>query len=155
MNYFLNIYLFQCKGNIFGTKQGAAGIDAKDLTDDFWDYVFLNSASLPASIESKREVIDKMKNEFNFWYPVDLRSSGKDLIPNHLTYFIYNHIAIWDKQADKWPRSIRANGHLLLNSEKVRKNIFFRIIYSSNSNGIIFASRNNDFIHPSLRVLHP
>lgn len=60
-----------------------------------------------------------MKNEFQFWYPVDLRSSGKDLIPNHLTYFIYNHSAIWDNDPSKWPKSIRANGHLLLNSEKV------------------------------------
>jgi leucyl-tRNA synthetase len=50
-----------------------------------------------------------------------MRSSGKDLIPNHLTYFIYNHCAIWDQESDKWPRSIRANGHLLLNSEKMSK----------------------------------
>jgi leucyl-tRNA synthetase len=88
------------------------------LNDEFWDYVFLNG-NLPAHLESKREFLKKMKNEFNFWYPVDLRSSGKDLIPNHLTYYIYNHIAIWNNQEDKWPRTIRANGHLLLNSEKV------------------------------------
>ena len=47
------------------------------------------------------------------------RTSGKDLIPNHLTYYLYNHCAIWDDEPGKWPKSIRANGHLLLNSEKV------------------------------------
>lgn len=30
-----------------------------------------------------------------YWYPLDLRVSGKDLVPNHLTYFLYNHTAIW------------------------------------------------------------
>ena len=32
-----------------------------------------------------------------YWYPLDLRVSGKDLVPNHLTYFLYNHTAIWPK----------------------------------------------------------
>ena len=62
-----------------------------------------------------------MKAEFEFWYPLDLRVSGKDLIPNHLTYFLYNHTAVWPKQEEKWPKAVRANGHLLLNSEKMSK----------------------------------
>ena len=55
--------------------------------------------------------------------------SGKDLIPNHLTYFLYNHVAIWPTPSpeqetpptnyNRWPKAIRGNGHLLLNSEKV------------------------------------
>lgn len=45
--------------------------------------------------------------------------SGKDLITNHLTFFIYNHVAIFEKE--NWPLSIRANGHLLINSEKMSK----------------------------------
>jgi len=47
--------------------------------------------------------------------------SGKDLVPNHLTYAVYNHVAIWPKQEDMWIKGIRANGHLLLNSEKMSK----------------------------------
>ncbi|XP_039295414.1 leucine--tRNA ligase, cytoplasmic [Nilaparvata lugens] len=53
--------------------------------------------------------------------PLDMRASGKDLIPNHLTFCIFSHCAIWPEQEDKWPRSIRANGHLLLNSAKMSK----------------------------------
>jgi leucyl-tRNA synthetase len=41
------------------------------------------------------------------------------LINNHLTFFIYNHVAIFNK--DKWPKAIRPNGHLLLNNEKMSK----------------------------------
>lgn len=61
-----------------------------------------------------------MKDEFSFWYPFDLRVSGKDLIQNHLTFCLYNHTAIFPKEL--WPRSFRTNGHLLLNSEKMSKN---------------------------------
>ena len=69
-----------------------------------------------------------LRREFYYWYPLDLRVSGKDLIQNHLTYFLYNHVAIWptpergqEKEGEvcRWPRAVRANGHLLLNSEKV------------------------------------
>ena len=97
---------------------------AEELNDEFWDYVFFKNAPVPKNLESKKETLDKIRAEFQFWYPVDLRTSGKDLIPNHLTYFLYNHCAIWHDEPDKWPRAIRGNGHLLLNSEKVRITFF-------------------------------
>ena len=62
-----------------------------------------------------------MRKEFQFWYPLDLRISGKDLVPNHLTYFLYNHTAMWNKDPTMWPQGVRANGHLLLNGEKMSK----------------------------------
>ncbi|KAJ8930116.1 hypothetical protein NQ314_017127 [Rhamnusium bicolor] len=69
----------------------------------------------------KKESLDRMRREFEFWYPIDLRTSGKDLVQNHLTFSIYNHCAIWPNDEDKWPKSMRANGHLLLNSAKMSK----------------------------------
>uniref|UniRef100_A0A1I7X4R9 tRNA-synt_1g domain-containing protein n=1 Tax=Heterorhabditis bacteriophora TaxID=37862 RepID=A0A1I7X4R9_HETBA len=51
-----------------------------------------------------------------------MRVSGKDLVQNHLTYLLFNHVAIWKDQPEMWPKSIRANGHLLLNNEKMSKN---------------------------------
>jgi len=36
-----------------------------------------------------------MRAEFLHWYPVDLRVSGNDLINNHLTFFLYNHCALF------------------------------------------------------------
>lgn len=36
-----------------------------------------------------------MRQEFQFWYPFNLRVSGKDLIQNHLTFALYNHTAIF------------------------------------------------------------
>ena len=45
----------------------------------------------------------------------------QDLIGNHLTMALYNHTAIWPDQPNRWPRSVRCNGHLMLNSEKMSK----------------------------------
>lgn len=103
-----------------GSPPGPLGIDAKDMTPEVWDYLYLKSAPAPRTPISK-DKLDLMKNEFNFWYPVDLRTSGKDLISNHLTYFLYNHCAMWEDQPERWPRAIRTTGHLLLNSEKMSK----------------------------------
>ncbi|KAI3968077.1 hypothetical protein MKX01_015597 [Papaver californicum] len=60
-----------------------------------------------------------MKQEFSYWYPFDLRVSGKDLIQNHLTFTIYNHTALLPQH--HWPRGFQCNGHIMLNSEKMSK----------------------------------
>lgn len=96
------------------------GIKATDMTLEVWDYVFMQTDKIPTSrIDSK--LLKKLRHEFEYWYPVDLRASGKDLVPNHLTYYLYNHTAMWPSDSNKWPVGIRANGHLLLNSEKMSK----------------------------------
>ena len=57
---------------------------------------------------------------------MDLRVSGKDLVPNHLTYCLYNHAAIFPEEL--WPRAIRANGQSPSLS-KVVLSIFFFAVY--------------------------
>lgn len=73
------------------------------------------------AIKSAEDLLTAMRESFCFWYPVDLRCSGKDLIPNHLTMMLYNHTAIWSNDEAKWPRGMRANGHLQLNDAKMSK----------------------------------
>ena len=34
---------------------------------------------------------------------------------------MYNHVAVWANDKTKWPKSVRSNGHLLLNAEKMSK----------------------------------
>lgn len=70
----------------------------EQMTGEVWDYIFFKSASFPKKTDIPKPTLDYMKAEFEYWYPVDLRASGKDLIPNHLTYFLYNHIAMWPDQ---------------------------------------------------------
>jgi leucyl-tRNA synthetase len=108
--------------DIYGEEPGLAGIKPEQMTDEVWDYVFarrdLNDSILKESGISK-EGLGSMRREFEYWYPLDIRVSGKDLIPNHLTFFLYIHLAIFPREY--WPKGIRANGHLLLNGEKMSK----------------------------------
>jgi hypothetical protein len=103
-------------GDIFGEGQGP--VKAEYVTDQVWDFV-LQGASMPEGSPIGEETLKKMKREFEYWYPWDLRVSGTDLIQNHRTFSLYNHTAFFPKE--QWPRSIRCNGHLLLNSEKMSK----------------------------------
>ncbi|XP_015453579.1 leucine--tRNA ligase, cytoplasmic isoform X2 [Pteropus alecto] len=107
-------------GNLRGQAESPLGIRPQQMTREVWDYVFFKEAPFPKT-QIPKEKLDRLKQEFEFWYPVDLRVSGKDLIPNHLTYYLYNHVAMWPEQRDKWPVAVRTNGHLLLNSEKMSK----------------------------------
>ena len=108
--------------DIFGKEPGLAKIKAEQMTDEVWDYVFarreLGEDVIGRSGISKH-VLEAMRREFEYWYPLDLRVSGKDLINNHLTFFLYIHIAMFP--SEYWPRSVRSNGHLLLNGEKMSK----------------------------------
>jgi len=94
------------------------GVKAEDMTPEVWDYIFCQTDVKPKT-KITAAVLAKLRREFEYWYPVDLRVSGKDLIQNHLTYYLYIHTAMWTRK--HWPKGIRANGHLLLNSEKMSK----------------------------------
>lgn len=74
------------------------------MTSEVWDYIYFGGAKYPANSKIKKEHLDLMRREFEYWYPVDLRVSGKDLIQNHLTFFLYNHTAMWPTDETKWPR---------------------------------------------------
>ncbi|OZC06090.1 hypothetical protein X798_06927 [Onchocerca flexuosa] len=118
--YYTVAHLLQ-GGAIDGSIIGPAGIKASDMVDDCWDYIFLNKPYNDKTMPVQESQLALCRKEFLYWYPVDMRASGKDLLQNHLTYYLFNHVAIWKNQPELWPRSIRANGHLLLNNEKMSK----------------------------------
>jgi leucyl-tRNA synthetase len=88
------------------------------MTDEVWEYIFCNGP-WPNPEPFPREKAEALKHEYEYFYPFDIRSSAKDLVPNHLTFALYNHAAIFPK--DKWPLSMRTNGHLMLNGKKMSK----------------------------------
>ncbi|CAK8697067.1 unnamed protein product [Clavelina lepadiformis] len=119
MAYYTASHILQ-EGVFDGSKGNAFGILPEQMTRKVWDYIFYKDVPFPKTDISKA-ALDKLRNEVRHWYPLDLTTSGKDLVPNHLTYFLYNHCALWPNEKDMWPRAVRANGHLLLNSEKMSK----------------------------------
>lgn len=105
-------------GSIDGKVRGKLDIAPEQMTDEIWEYIFVDGP-WPANSPLLKEKADAMKHEYEYFYPFDVRSSGKDLINNHLSFAIYNHAAIFPES--KWPLSMRANGHLLLNGQKMSK----------------------------------
>ncbi|KXZ46771.1 hypothetical protein GPECTOR_41g736 [Gonium pectorale] len=117
MAYYTVAHILQ-KGDMYG--KDTSGIAPEQLTPEVWDYIFLGKEA-PKDCAIAPDALAAMRREFEYWYPFDLRVSGKDLIQNHLTFALYNHTAVWAADPAKWPRAIRCNGHLLLNSEKMSK----------------------------------
>ena len=108
--------------SIDGKEIGPAGIMPEQMIDEVWDYVFCRRELSPEIIKEcgiPEEKLKMLRREFEYFYPLDSRVSGKDLIQNHLTFFLYVHIALFPPQY--WPRGVRANGHLMLNGEKMSK----------------------------------
>ncbi|KZT24984.1 leucyl-tRNA synthetase [Neolentinus lepideus HHB14362 ss-1] len=117
MSFYTIAHLLQ-GGVINGSKPGPLGVTPEQMTDEIFEYIFCNGP-FPDPAPLPKEKADVMKREFDYFYPFDVRSSGKDLIPNHLTFAVYNHAAIFPE--DKWPLSMRTNGHLMLNGQKMSK----------------------------------
>lgn len=106
----------------FGREKGKGNIAPEQMLDEVWDYIFCRtemSDEMLSQSKIPKETLESMRREFQYFYPLDLRASGKDLIPNHLTFFLYNHVALFPREY--WPRGVRANGHLQLNGEKMSK----------------------------------
>uniref|UniRef100_A0A8C4E869 Leucine--tRNA ligase, cytoplasmic n=1 Tax=Dicentrarchus labrax TaxID=13489 RepID=A0A8C4E869_DICLA len=119
MAYYTVAHLLQ-GGVLNGQGASPLGIKPEQMTREVWDFIFFKTSPFPKT-NIPKEHLQRLRREFEYWYPVDVRVSGKDLVPNHLSYYLYNHVAMWPKDSGKWPQAVRANGHLLLNSEKMSK----------------------------------
>ena len=105
--------------DVYGERPGIGKVQPSQMTDEVWDYVFALSDGVSADIS--KDTLQAMRREFTYWYPLDVRCSGKDLINNHLMFFLYIHQAIWGKIPKYLPKGIRLNGHVTLNGEKMSK----------------------------------
>ena len=106
-------------GHWYGDKPGALGIKPEELTDQVWDYILGDSEFPSSTCSIPQSSAALLRATFRYFYPLDLRSSGKDLIPNHLTFALYNHVALFPEEYR--PRGFRTNGHLMLNGKKMSK----------------------------------
>ncbi len=85
---------------------------ANNINDEFFDYIFLGKGKGDKKMQ-------EMRREFEYWYPFDVRSSGKDLVQNHLAFCLFNHTAIFPEKY--WPKGFSVNGWLLVEGDKMSK----------------------------------
>lgn len=130
------------QSNIFG--QSWEDIKSDDFTYEVWDYIFSNTDVEPELKDNSSintELLNKMRESFNYWYPVDLRISGKDLLSNHLVMYLFNHSACFKEKY--FPRTIFANGWILVDGVKMSK---------SNGNFITIGELNGEIPIDSIRM---
>ncbi|VVC03418.1 Leucine--tRNA ligase [Candidatus Burarchaeum australiense] len=84
------------------------------LDENFFNYVLLGEGTSSPDL-------DEIRNEFVYWYPLDSSHSATDLVHNHLTYFIFNHVAILP--SEYWPKQIVTNGFVLMDGQKMSKSM--------------------------------
>ncbi|PVX25589.1 MAG: leucine--tRNA ligase [Candidatus Bathyarchaeum sp.] len=96
-------------------------IKGEQLTPEVFDYIFYGKGD-PKTIAEQTNIptkqLDEMRNEFLYWYPVDLRVSAKELLPNHLTFFLFQHTALFPNHL---PKGVGVNGMLSIESKKMSK----------------------------------
>ncbi|PFH31514.1 leucyl-tRNA synthetase [Besnoitia besnoiti] len=141
MAYYTIAHLLQGT-DMYGEKPGPLGITVEQLTDEVFDYIFVQTNELPQS-SIPTEHLKRMRAEFEYWYPLDLRVSGKDLIFNHLTFSLYNHVAMWPDRPDLWPKAFVCNGHVMVDAQKMSKSL---------GNFITIEDGINEFSADAMRV---
>ena len=73
-------------------------INPEEMSEDFFDYVFLGIG------KAKNVVWKEIKDDFEYWYPVDINLGGKEHKTVHFPVFLMNHVAILPE--DKRPKGI-------------------------------------------------
>ena len=97
-------------------------IQSDQLTDKVFNYIFLgigNAEEVAAETGINIKVLEAMRQEFLYFYPLDSRHSAHELIPNHLTFMIFNHTAIFPENL--WPLQIVTNGLVTMEGAKMSK----------------------------------
>ncbi|MFH1240453.1 MAG: leucine--tRNA ligase [Candidatus Diapherotrites archaeon] len=95
-------------------------IDAKKLNDAVFDYVFLgkgNSEKITKETGIEKKKIEQMRKEFDYWYPLAFNVSATELIPNHMSFSIFQHTAIFPK--NKRQRGTLNLGMLVIEGQKM------------------------------------
>jgi leucyl-tRNA synthetase len=97
-------------------------LEPENLTPEVFDYIFYgkgNPIDLQKSIGINTSLLEAMRSEFLYWYPFDLRNSAKELVPNHLSFCIFHHAALFPPE--HWPKAIGVNGMLMVEGQGMHK----------------------------------
>jgi len=88
------------------------------LTLAFFDYVFLGEG--PGEPTVDRKLLDEVRTEFLYWYPLDYNLGGKEHKRVHFPVFLYTHARLLPPELQ--PRGIYVNGWITgPGGEKVSK----------------------------------
>jgi len=85
----------------------------EDMNEDFFDYVFLGEE------KKHSKIAEKIRNDFQYWYPLDINLGGKEHKTVHFPVFLMNHVAVLPEK--HWPKGIFAHYWVTQKSGKISK----------------------------------
>ncbi|HUW91300.1 MAG TPA: leucine--tRNA ligase [Candidatus Nanopelagicaceae bacterium] len=97
-------------------------IKPEQLIPAFFDYILLNIGDINSlSNQTKIEVtvLKQMQQEFYYWYPVDHRHTAIMHISNHLSFYIFHHVAIFPEE--HWPKIVSLIEPVIIEGQKMGK----------------------------------
>lgn len=97
-------------------------ITPDQLIPEFFDYVYLgkgNVENLAEKVNISSKLLKQMQEEFLYWYPVDHRHTAIMHISNHLSFYIFHHVAIFPKK--HWPRIVSLIEPVIIEGQKMGK----------------------------------
>lgn len=100
----------------------AGQINEQQLDTSFFDYVLLGKGQIDKVVEKTgiaQEALTTMRQEVKYWYPNDQRHTAVAHIPNHLSFFIFHHVALFPEEY--WPKAITLNEYVIREGEKMSK----------------------------------
>ncbi|MEA3558092.1 MAG: leucine--tRNA ligase [Candidatus Thermoplasmatota archaeon] len=74
------------------------------MDDRFFDLVLTGKGNLSDLPDDRMDIVEKIRKDFLYWYPLDINLSGKEHKTVHFPVFLLNHVAILEKE--HWPRGI-------------------------------------------------
>ncbi|MFC7201189.1 leucine--tRNA ligase [Halospeciosus flavus] len=89
-------------------------VPPEELTREFFDALFYGADAVEDEAPEKAL---ELREEWDYWYPVDYRCSANDLISNHLSFYIFHHTELFDQP--QWPQGVTIMGMGLLEGEKM------------------------------------
>lgn len=97
-------------------------IKAEQLNERFFDYVFLGKGEIKEVSNSTKideKMLNKIKEDFEYWYPLDQNLGGKEHQSVHFPVFIMNHVGILHEK--HWPKGIFVNWWITGKGSKISK----------------------------------
>ena len=98
--------------------------DTSSLHDAFFNYTLLGEGNIDSAAEQSKipkRILKAVRSEFEYFYPVDMRHSARDLVSNHLTFYVFHHSTLFVET--RWPKGIIANGFVLMEGRKMSKSL--------------------------------
>ncbi len=97
-------------------------IKPEGMDEQFFDYVILGKGSADAVSHASgfsKEVVESIRSEFEYWYPLDVNLGGKEHMTVHFPVFLMNHVAVL--RPEHHPKGIVVNWYITATGGKISK----------------------------------